>query len=252
MTKAIECHYPTRASSNTGSKVSTSAGIAISAQNISAALVTDPSDKDNRHEARNDRGALPQGEIGLSNPEWDDFGGVSLDWDEQDFGFVDLLDPGRTVAYSVLGTVSLGSDLTPSMDQESQRPQGSLPPRVSIPTRPTDTVRSLILRPRLQAGAQRITGLILHVLKSYPLMMLRHDTLPPFIHPQSVSHDFENSNIESLDDCISLVGMISRRGHGSRKLFWINVRLQCERFLADVGLPILKSIPKHSGTLDVD
>lgn len=123
MTKAIECHYPTRASSNTGSKASTGAGLAIAAQNVSATLVTDPSDEDNRHEARNDGSALPQGEIALSNPEWEDFGGVSLDWDEQEFDFVDLLDPGRTVENSVLGTMSLGSALTPSMDQEGQRPQ---------------------------------------------------------------------------------------------------------------------------------
>lgn len=252
MTKAIECHYPTRASSNTGSKASTGAGLAIAAQNVSATLVTDPSDEDNRHEARNDGSALPQGEIALSNPEWEDFGGVSLDWDEQEFDFVDLLDPGRTVENSVLGTMSLGSALTPSMDQEGQRPQAFFPSHMSIPTRPTDTVRSLILRPRPQAGAQRITSLILHVLKSYPLMMVRHNTLPPFIHPRSVSADIENSNIESLDNCISLVGMISWKGHGSRKLFWINVRLECERFLADVGLPMLKSVSKHSDTLDID
>ena len=127
----------------------------------------------------------------------------------------------------------IGRHSTPSTDQTVQV-QAISSPNVSIPTLPTSTLRSLIQRPKMKTGAQRIANLILHTLKSYPLMILRHNTLPPFIHPRSISSDVKNNHMEPLTNCISLVHMISSGVQGSRKLFWKNVRLECERLCEEV------------------
>lgn len=65
-------------------------------------------------------------------------------------------------------------------------------------------------------------------------MMMRHNTLPPFIHPCLLSLGIESTHMEPLTNCISLVHMISSDVHGSRKLFWKNVRMECERLVAEV------------------
>ena len=39
--------------------------------------------------------------------------------------------------------------------------------------------------------------------------------------------------MEPLTNCMSLVHMLSSRIHGSRKLFWKNVRMECERLHAE-------------------
>ncbi|KAF2727964.1 hypothetical protein EJ04DRAFT_450276 [Polyplosphaeria fusca] len=107
----------------------------------------------------------------------------------------------------------------------------------SIPPVPTSAIRSLILRPSFKkGGSQRIANLILHTLRSYPLMMLRDNTLPPFIHPHIIYSEKEDdkSCMEPLVNCISLVHMISKNHKGSRKLFWKNVRMECERVFAEL------------------
>lgn len=71
-------------------------------------------------------------------------------------------------------------------------------------------------------------------------MMLRHKSLPPFIHSSLVSFDGDNENahMESLTNCISLVHMISSGVQRSRKLFWENVGLECERISEEVCPPL--------------
>lgn len=104
---------------------------------------------------------------------------------------------------------------------------------VSIPTAP-GAVRSMIRRPRTQTAAQRVSNLISHTLQSYPLMLLRSKTLPPFIHPSMITSDDENVHMESLTNCLSLIHMISTGIQTSRKLFWKNVRMECERLSEEV------------------
>ncbi|KAF1971539.1 hypothetical protein BU23DRAFT_470448 [Bimuria novae-zelandiae CBS 107.79] len=106
---------------------------------------------------------------------------------------------------------------------------------LSIPPTPTDVRHSLILRSKPRAGPARAVTLILHTLKSYPQMILRDNTLPPYIHPHLVSPDFGNNDMEPLNNCISLMQMISREVQGSKKLFWKNVRLECDRMIAEVS-----------------
>lgn len=86
----------------------------------------------------------------------------------------------------------------------------------------------------MQAGTQRIANLILHNLKSYPLMIRRHNDLPPFIHKGLLSSSFEDACMEPLTNCLSLVHMINDGLQTSRKLFWRNVRMECERLSEEV------------------
>ncbi|KAI0393960.1 hypothetical protein F5Y17DRAFT_429881 [Xylariaceae sp. FL0594] len=115
----------------------------------------------------------------------------------------------------------------------------------SIPRSPSSTVRSLIRRPQWQqrpqtTTQQRIQYLILHTLKSYPLMMRRRDTLPPFIHPSLVDGVMGQisdgtDKTSPLTNCMVLVHMLGSDVRGSRRLFWRNVRMECERLLSEEG-----------------
>jgi Fungal Zn(2)-Cys(6) binuclear cluster domain len=104
----------------------------------------------------------------------------------------------------------------------------------SIQPMPTQTVRSFSRRPRLNPTTRRTANLIFHALKSYTLMISRDKNLPPFIHPHFTSSDTATGEIESLTNSIILTQLLSNGGQGSRKLFWKNVRSECERFHAEV------------------
>ena len=183
------------------------------------------------------------GDINLDNatvtthPEFGNFGGKALESDYPYDDFVDfwnLHTNDETARYLSSGSSSLVHHSIPSTEQTAPVEQAISSATASIPAALTYTVRSLIQRPNIKTEAQRTANLILHSLKSYPLMMLRHNTLPPFIHPRSISSDVENTHMEPLTNCISLVHMIGSGVQGSRKLFWRNVRLECERLCEEV------------------
>ncbi|KAK8025287.1 hypothetical protein PG990_003110 [Apiospora arundinis] len=115
----------------------------------------------------------------------------------------------------------------------------SIPYVFSIPRSPSSNNRSIVRRPKIKTGAQRVASLIYHTLKSYTLMMTRDNSLPPFIHPQMASSDIGS---ESLQNCVSLMQILGSGLHGNRKLFWRNVRLECER---------LNQAPSQLGHLEI-
>jgi hypothetical protein len=191
----------------------------------------------NHQEASNDGDIIIGSALVTSDPKFANIGGEYLNWNDPDIDFTDFLNlqtNDETVQYPPSGSSSLVRRSTPSTNQYFHVQQVISSPNVSIPAIPTPTPRSLIQRPRMRTGAERIANLMFHTLKSYPLMMLRHDTLPPFIHPRFTSFEVENNHIEPLTNCISLVHMISSRVKGSRKLFWKNVQLECELLYEEV------------------
>lgn len=187
---------------------------------------------ENRQQASSNRDIILDSALMISDPELGSIEGEYLNWDDLDLDFTNFLDPqtnGEAVQYPSLGLVHHS---TRSINQTFQGQQvTSL--HESIPPVPTSATRSLIQRPKMSNGSQRIANLILHNLKSYPLMMLRHNTLPPFIHPSSMSFNVENNYMEPLTNCINLVHMISRGVQGSRKLFWKNVQSECEHLIGE-------------------
>lgn len=65
-------------------------------------------------------------------------------------------------------------------------------------------------------------------------MIQRHNELPPFIHKNLISSSVEDSDMEPLTNCLSLVHMLNGGGQAGRKLFWKNVQMECERLSAEV------------------
>jgi hypothetical protein len=113
--------------------------------------------------------------------------------------------------------------------------QSLIPMVHEIPRAPSTTIRVLVGRPKLTPASKRVEQLILHTLKSYP-RMLRNDDIPPFIHSSMVSLDDDpDIDLEPLTNCIGLIHMIGGGSRKSpRKLFWQNVRNECERIRANV------------------
>ncbi|KFY21019.1 hypothetical protein V491_03227 [Pseudogymnoascus sp. VKM F-3775] len=168
----------------------------------------------------------------IPDPVFIDIGGNCLDWNDpqDDFSdFVDLQSNVGTVQYPTEIESSPAQHWIPSTNQTSHIQQDVFSPYISVPKQPTTTFRSLIRRPKLSTGAQRTANLILYTLKSYPLMMLDNGSLPPFIHPHLIFSEAENNDMELLINCICLVRMISNGIQKSRKLFWKNVRMECEQ-----------------------
>ncbi|XWX01959.1 hypothetical protein V2A60_009991 [Cordyceps javanica] len=94
-------------------------------------------------------------------------------------------------------------------------------PKSQILRLPTFTMPSIVHRQHTGAGAQRVSQLILQTLKTYPLMMTRQKTPPPFLHPSLLASSF-NDSLEPWHNCMSLVYMVNGRMNGSRRLFWRN------------------------------
>ncbi|OIW22668.1 hypothetical protein CONLIGDRAFT_719727 [Coniochaeta ligniaria NRRL 30616] len=160
-------------------------------------------------------------------------GDIHLPWDDISITFAEFLNdpmneylvpcPSPSLSDMVRNNHNPFTDQTPSL-------QDTCPsPTLTIPAVPNDNVRLLIQRPKTNAGTLSIASLVFQTLKSYPLMMSRHDTLPPFIHPRVMSSGIDRNYLEPLNNCASLGHMLGAEVQGGRKLFWKVVRMECER-----------------------
>lgn len=102
-------------------------------------------------------------------------------------------------------------------------------PSPSILKAPSLNPRSFVQRSEIIKGTQGVTSMIFHTLKSYPRMLARHKSLPPFIHPFLVSSEAGSKYMEPLHNCFSLMYMLGSGIEGSHKLFWRNVKIECDR-----------------------
>jgi hypothetical protein len=239
ITKTIECCYPANTLKGKGPRIQQSDNAPTEWRKTAASLEADSPSFESRQGVSSNADINLASALGISDPDFANTGGEYLDWDVQDIDFADFLNPqmnDETVQTPSSRLSVLVRPSTASTDRTFQVHQTSYFSNISMPTLPSSTgLRSLILRPKLKTGAQRIANLILSTLKSYPLMMLRHNTLPPFIHPRLISSNVENNHMEPLTNCISLMHMISSGVQGSRKLFWKNVRMECERLHEEVS-----------------
>lgn len=231
MDKGIKCHYPAKSSRTK-----------IPAQGVhtgwtktvtSPAAEHPPSVRDPPGGSGTDDVAVG-GALDLSDQELASVGGDFLDWDDSGISFADFL---NTQTFNAplspeSSALSLQAASTTAQTYQTQEALSFSSP--SIPRTPTVTVRILNHRPKTQLGTQRTANTILHSLKSYPLMIQRHNDLPPFIHNSLVSSSVENSDMETLTNCLSLVQMLNGSFQASRRLFWKNVRMECERLSAEV------------------
>lgn len=170
-------------------------------------------------------------ELVVVDQEITDLAREYFNWDVPDYNFAEFsnLHTSQTNLYPWTGGSPV-SPITPPIDQEFQI-NIPITANWSMPASPTPKPHSLIKRPKINAGIERTAKLLLHTLKSYVFTMLRHNSLPPFIHPSLVHSQF---SMEPLINCINLVHMISGDMKGNRKLFWRNVRMECERMCDEV------------------
>lgn len=238
--KAIECRYPANTTPKLKeSRTQHSDEVPTEGRLMLPSLVAGSPFAENHPEASNDGGMTFDSALVMSEPDFTSFEGQHIDWDDLDMNFPKFVNPqtnDEIVQCASTGSPSIVCRPTPSINQTIQVQQSVFSPAISIPAVPMiHTLRSLVQRPRRETGAQKIANLIHNTLKSYPLMILRHNTVPPFIHPRLLSFDVENNDMEPLNNCLSLMRMISGGNQGSRKLFWKNVRLECENLRENVS-----------------
>jgi hypothetical protein len=237
MTNAIECHYPANKPKCTRPRIQHSDDASTEPRKKAPSLVTDPPNVENHQGANKDGHITDDSALVIADSEFANPGEEYLDWGDAGIDFADFLDPStndEAFEYPSLSSSSLVNHSTPSTNQAVQVQQAISSLNISIPIVPTYNIRLLIPRPKMRTGTQKIANLILYTLKSYPLMIMRHNSLPPFIHSRWISSNSENNFMEPLTNCISLVRMINSGVQGSRKLFWKNVRMECERLCGEV------------------
>lgn len=221
LAKSIECCYPVVAPKSTGTQMPSPSSTVESPDAQSMV-------------GGNPKGCTPTGASStIPNADIENFS-----WGSPEIDLSEFLNPtviGLDMEDGFGSPTSLVRHLTPSTNTTIHVSDMPSALDFSIPPTPRIDTRSLVLKSKPKAGPHRVVMLILHTLKSYPQMMLRHGTLPPFIHPHLVSSDFYSTEMELLNNCISLMHMISDKVRGSRKLFWKNVRLECERISAEVS-----------------
>ncbi|UKZ65756.1 uncharacterized protein TrAtP1_006949 [Trichoderma atroviride] len=222
--KGLECQYPAKTSRAPVLKAPRSDAASTERQKATDSLVVDSVNLNGDDIILDDALFMPQ--LGFADLE-----GNYLHLDDIGTGpNEDLLNPQVNINNSHFSTAqpSPVHRSSPQTDTGVQIDQNLSSPKFSIPTAP-GAARSMIRRQRTQTAAQRVSNLISHTLQSYPLMLLRSSTLPPFIHPSMITSNDENLHLESLTNCLSLVQMISTGIQTSRKLFWKNVQMECER-----------------------
>ncbi|KAI0433821.1 hypothetical protein F5Y09DRAFT_297620 [Xylaria sp. FL1042] len=88
-------------------------------------------------------------------------------------------------------------------------------------------------RVRAEPHKAHAASLFRRMLGSYAFMLLRRETLPPFISPQTYDWAEKQSNnpLEALVNCASLVQMFHARTPMNRGFIWRLIRLEQERLL---------------------
>jgi len=237
ISKAVECHYPAKASERKVPNLGSGESTLIETRNGAAQLGKEFPYLGTSEESRNDVDHVLHNAVLSSRPEPEALSVDFMNWGEADIDLADFLNvqpAGKNTECRSLQPSPFSRHSLPSIEQESQSWPSFPATNMSIPIAPSINIRTLLQRPRLKTAPHKTTMLILHTLRSYPLMMLRTQTLPPFIHPRLLSSNMEENQLEPLNNCMSLMNMISTRVPGSRKLFWRNVRFECEHLLQEV------------------
>jgi hypothetical protein len=84
--------------------------------------------------------------------------------------------------------------------------------------------------------AQHNADLVVQSLRSFPMMMLRRETFPWFIHPQSqlLSEPTRAALPEALSTCMSIAQMFALRTSETKRFLWCTIRAEYRRFINEV------------------
>lgn len=89
-------------------------------------------------------------------------------------------------------------------------------------------------------AAHKASSLALRLLRSYPEMILRRETLPPFIHRHGYScHSDYGPFPPPLENAINIVSLLysdQTGGKGTRKSAWKAIRMEVQKMFQQVGV----------------
>ncbi|EXJ79568.1 hypothetical protein A1O3_07847 [Capronia epimyces CBS 606.96] len=87
-----------------------------------------------------------------------------------------------------------------------------------------------------QPHAQHNADLIIQSLRSIPAMMIRRETFPWFIHPQTqlLLKGSRGALPEALATCMSLAQMFASRTPETSRFLWRSIKIECRRFTDEV------------------
>lgn len=91
--------------------------------------------------------------------------------------------------------------------------------------------RALLARKIVKTGSEMSVTFVRQILSSYPGMMLRKETFPPFIHS---SFSCDGQMPQPLANCMSIVQMFSTRTPASNEFVWRTIRMEQERLWVEV------------------
>ncbi|KAH8799790.1 hypothetical protein F5884DRAFT_117223 [Xylogone sp. PMI_703] len=100
-----------------------------------------------------------------------------------------------------------------------------------------DTAR--VFRPRtfISTSSHRSSTFMIRVLRSYPRMMLRPGTFPPFIHPHYCGGSYDEIHEPTLTEPLaiskSIAQMFTSRTKQNTAFMWRTIRMEQERLLAN-------------------
>jgi hypothetical protein len=95
---------------------------------------------------------------------------------------------------------------------------------------------SLFERRKFSAPELELTGdLALHILRSYPYMMVNQGSVPPFIHPKyQYLSESDRARPNPLDAALKLAKMLLHGRRMNKSLIWGLIRIEQERLLNEV------------------
>ncbi|KAH7324431.1 hypothetical protein B0I35DRAFT_424159 [Stachybotrys elegans] len=135
-----------------------------------------------------------------------------------------------TAVHDLLHTLTLGSSER-FRDYEDPVVQGC--PYLVEMIQPTTSVA---FAPRTGAGnAQVLSSILIRILQSYPLMLLRRETFPPFVSPllYSWAETGQTPPQHPLVNCVSLVHMFKAEAEPNKMFVWSVIKLEQERILLE-------------------
>lgn len=237
-TKTLHCHYPADSTkAKTPSVQCSDVALADERRKTNFPLATGPSSSPTGKDPSKESDTALDSALAFADPALADLGEGFIDWNELDTDFADFFNPqmvDKTVGYTPPRVSAFSEYPVIPSDQTIRMQQIASSHKPPLPMVPCWTPRSIVRRPKRESGTQRIANLILSTMKSY-LVMMRRNTLPPFIHQRLMSSDEERDYVEPMSNCRSLMHVLGSEILGSRKLFWKNVRLECERFYQEVS-----------------
>lgn len=125
-------------------------------------------------------------------------------------------------------------DLVLSDHQSSSLGIGISPPPMTFLNLPG--MRLFGVRASVTPTQQPIASIILRLLRSYPSMLLRKETFPPFISPLLYTWAKQGGGrpLESLINCVNLVQMFKMQTATDRRFVWGLIRVEQERLWSEV------------------